>query len=477
MRSALLSLRAFLALLRSMVVSASQSVLQKVTLHKRHLLLRGILIGFAISLLVTLLALLGHFKPYENGLTDLLQDITRKKAGDVTLLFITDHEYKRGFGGISPLSRKRLAEMLRMLVKLEARVIALDFDLSDRTPEDRSLLQAIGEASKANIPVVLAALPRDMAVPTTPSGDREPRPYPEDPFQSTAGGFGLFEGISPGSQWLGADRKVLYGGVVSALDADGVFRDAEALYKVRNAGSDKSGPRLVPSFPLAVAAAYQGMSQQALEQTLSHLHDQQIALSGQGKGHEGIHVHVTQGGRMVPNFIGNHRNFDWNKGAEGPVELSQLLEIYGAAKARVDTVYKDRIVIVGGVFDNKDFYLTPVGRMSGMEVLANVAQNIIGGNLITHMNFWKAFGLEVLLGTLVAMVFVLTSRGLAMLICALTLIPAVTVASLLAFANAYYWFDFIPTIAGVALHGWWSGVEKSHERERRPELLDARREH
>jgi CHASE2 domain-containing sensor protein len=102
--------------------------------------LRGILVGLVISILVTVLGWLGYFKPYENFVTDFLQDITAKTAGDVTLLFVTDREYREGFGDTSPLSRKRLALTVNMLVKLKARVIALDFDLSDPTPEDPLLM-------------------------------------------------------------------------------------------------------------------------------------------------------------------------------------------------------------------------------------------------------------------------------------------------------------------------------------------------
>jgi CHASE2 domain-containing sensor protein len=117
------------------------------------------------------------------------------------------------------------------------------------------------------------------------------------------------------------------------------------------------------------------------------------------------------------------------------------------------TIFRDKIVIIGGTFDKKDFYLTPIGRMSGMEILANITQSIISGSLITPTSFWKAFAIQVVLGIAVALIFILFSRFWATVICLLALIPGVAVASILSFSPSHYWFDFVPTIGGVMLYG------------------------
>jgi CHASE2 domain-containing sensor protein len=150
---------------------------------------------------------------------------------------------------------------------------------------------------------------------------------------------------------------------------------------------------------------------------------------------------------LIPNFIGNYEYFDRE------VNLKGLLEEYGSSKAEINTIFRDKIVIVGGTFDKKDFYLTPVGRMAGMEILANITQSIISGSLITPTSFWKAFITEGILGIAVALIFILFSRLWATLICLLALIPAVAIASLLSFSSSHYWFDFVPTIGGVMLYG------------------------
>ncbi len=124
------------------VASITKLLFEKVYAYRGYFL-RAILVGLAISVTVTILARIGYFKPYQNPLTNLLHFITQKKAHQVALLFITEEEYKQGFHGISPLSRARLAELVNVMVKLKAKVIALDIDISDPSSEDRKLSDAM----------------------------------------------------------------------------------------------------------------------------------------------------------------------------------------------------------------------------------------------------------------------------------------------------------------------------------------------
>jgi hypothetical protein len=91
-----------LAFAKHAVASTTKLLLQKVSAYRGHFL-RAILIGLAISVIVTALARIGYFKPYQNPLTNLLHFITQEKAHQVVLLFITEEEYKRGFQGMSRL--------------------------------------------------------------------------------------------------------------------------------------------------------------------------------------------------------------------------------------------------------------------------------------------------------------------------------------------------------------------------------------
>jgi hypothetical protein len=99
----------FFVFTKSVVTSAVKFIFQGVSAYRGYFL-RAILIGLAISITVTTLARIGYFKSYQNPLSNLLHFVTQKKAPDVALLFITEEEYKKGFHGVSPLSRGRLAE-------------------------------------------------------------------------------------------------------------------------------------------------------------------------------------------------------------------------------------------------------------------------------------------------------------------------------------------------------------------------------
>ena len=442
----------FFLVTKRLLTRGGRFVFERVSTYKRYFL-RALLIGFILSVIVTTMAWLGHFKPYENRLTDFLQSITSKKADDVALLFITEREYKQSFGGISPLSRARLAEMINMLVKLQARVIALDIDMSDFTLEDYKLSEALSHASSAGIPIVFIASCKEIGkkTPLDSSSSGSLSPYPDVNQHYTDRGFFLFEDVSPGSQWVG---KVMYGGVVSRLDPDGVFRQAEVLYLKKEPNSKgKLSSQSLPSFPVAVAAAYQGMSQGELVEALSNFSNNDIILS-QKRKHHPQRIHVGRGGRIIPNFIGDYKYF------YREVNLTRLLEDYGPGKAGGLTVFKDKIVMVGGTYDKKDFFMTPVGRISGAEVLANITQSIISGNLITPANFGKAFAIQIILGAIVALIFILIPRFWATVICFVALVPTVATASILSFSSSYYWLSFIPTIAGVMLYGWVERMEE-----------------
>jgi CHASE2 domain-containing sensor protein len=436
-----------LAFAKYAVASITKLLFQKISAYRGYFL-RAILIGLAISVIVTALARIGYFKPYQNPLTNLLHFITQKKAHQVALLFITEEEYKLGFHGISPLSRVRLAELVNLMVKLKAKVIALDIDISDPSSEDRKLSDAIGRASAAGIPIVVIGNP--MAIEDRPSSNEDSffdlRPYKDERVHTTEEGFMLFEDMSPGSQWM---DKVIYGGTLFRLDTDRVFRMGEGFYMIKNKGLKYNLSYLpVPSFPVAVAAAYRGISQEALMEALLNVHDNKITLSNtRDERREDIHIHLARGNRVIPNFIGNYEYFDRE------VNLRGLLEEYRSNQVDRETIFKDKIVIVGGAFDQKDFYMTPVGRMAGMEILANITQSILSGTLITPASFWRAFIIQVILGIAVALIFILFSRFWATVICLLALVPGVAIASLWSFSSSHYWFDFVPTIGGVMLYG------------------------
>jgi CHASE2 domain-containing sensor protein len=444
----------FFLLVKAPSLAAWRFVVERFAVNRRHFL-RSVLISLIISIFMFILAHLGHFRPWEHQITTFLQAITQKKAKNVALLFITDKEYQRSFRGKSPLSRERLAAMVDVLVKLNARVIALDIDLSDPTPDDPKLLRALDGASAAGIPVVAVGNlnPLKSTANSISETSHDLAPYASDELVYTREGFLLFGEGGPGEQW---SDKVMWGGVFFMLDSDAVFRQAQALYMIK---TPAAGHDPLPSFPVAVAAAFQGISQKDLQQILSRNPLSSLLLaSRRGSNEKEIRFSLEPGGQIIPNFIGNYEMF------EREVDLTSLLEEYSSAKPAKRTIFSDKIVLVGGVYDRRDFYRTPLGKMSGAEILANIIQNLLSGNLISHMNYRKAFIIELVLGILVGMIFILSSHRRAMIICFIGLFPALYLSSYWAFSSIHYWFNFWPTIAGVMLHGQIKRTEDSSKK-------------
>jgi CHASE2 domain-containing sensor protein len=441
----------FFLLVRTPTLGVWRLIVERFAINKRHFL-RSILISLFVSIFVFIMAQLGHFRPWENQVTTFLQSITQKKAKDVVLLFITEKEYQRGFQSKSPLSRERLAAMVDVLVKLNARVIALDIDLSDPTPDDPKLMKSLDGASAAGIPVVAVGNLKPLGN-TQNSILKSPidqRPYASERLQYSPEGLLLFGEANPGEHW---SDKVMFGGVFFRLDNDGVFRQAQALYLIKTPASNFDP---FPSFPVAVAAAFQGISQKDLQKTLSQKPLSSISLaSRRGPNETPLQFYLDKEGQITPNFIGNYENF------EREIDLASLLEEYGSEKPAKRTIFNNRIVLVGGVYEKRDFYRTPLGEMSGVEILANISQNLLSGSLISHMNYRKALVIEVALGVLVGMIFILFSRRRATFICLIGLIPTIGLSSYWAFSSMHFWFDFLPTIAGVMLHGWIKKTEET----------------
>ena len=421
--------------------------LSKVQSYKKYLI-RSIIVGTIISIIVTALSILGHFRLYENIVTDYFQSVSYKKAQDVVLLFITDDDYKRVFGGISPLSRRKLADIIKVLVKLKARVIALDIDITEQKSDDKYLADAFQQAVNSEIPIVIIGnlIPLEKSNKQT-ENLTDCLPYADENTSYIDKGFLLFKKVDMGISW---QDKLMYGGAMFRLDRDSVFRKAELLYMVESGDKTEKYLHPVPSFPVAVAAAYAGMDNDALMNSLLTYHKGEIHLKGTRK--EIGNIKFEKRGLVTPVYIGNYHHFNYS------CNLKQLLDDYGHDKSGALTIFKDKVVIVGGTYDVKDFYITPLGKMSGMEILANITQSILNQQLISQTNFYIALFLEILFSVLISFVFIITTRLKATMLCLITLVPITVAASIIAFYSIYYWLNFIPTIAGVIIHGWFKNI-------------------
>ena len=415
---------------------------------------RGFLIGLVISVCVFFLATLGHFRLFENSMFAILQQINIRQSNDIALLFITKKEYKQGFNNTSPLSRERLAKIIETLVKHHPKAIAVDIDLSDSGEGYDALKKSLRSAEDNHIPVIVPSILKPKIKIAAMAKDNErPTPYLSGIYEKNKNGYILYKGPTALDDELRVMSNVMHGGSVSTKDRDGVFRHGAAFYHTG------SGNDIEPSFPLSIAAASQGIDQKLLEKSLKEKTWNGILREGSikikpGSSNKEIKIHYGKNGKFTPNFLGNYVYFPYD------IDVDRLLKTnQSGTRPDARTIFRDKIVIVGGVYDHNDFYRTPVGKMSGMEVIANMVQSILDHNMITHLNYLCAFIVEVLLGALTALIFILMSPVVALLFCFVTLIPATILLSLKIFDASYYWIDFMPTIFGVMIHGIISKIE------------------
>src|SRR5262249_54334719 len=146
-------------------------------------------------------------------------------------------------------------------------------------------------------------------------------------------------------------------------DSDGVIRRTNLVIR-RDVG-------LEPSFGLAVLARMGGLDQHGLQQALGERRQglrAPVLRPGVGWRPSGDPIHAEPDDLQRINFVGPPAPF--------LTFSSQTLAAFGEPGAAVppaDSPLKGRIVLVGATFaDSRDFYETPYGKLSGVEIHANV---------------------------------------------------------------------------------------------------------
>lgn len=119
---------------------------------------------------------------------------------------------------------------------------------------------------------------------------------------------------------------------------------------------------------------------------------------------------------------------------------------------RTNGPLKGKVVLLGGYYRaSRDFYITPVGRMAGLQLMAQAVESELGGGIRTA-NHVLAFVLDILAGLTVVLVQ-RRFRLLSALVISLVAIPSLSlVGSLLAFSTFAWWISFAPVTVGVLIH-------------------------
>ncbi|MEW6410225.1 MAG: CHASE2 domain-containing protein, partial [Nitrospirota bacterium] len=117
-----------------------------------------------------------------------------------------------------------------------------------------------------------------------------------------------------------------------------------------------------------------------------------------------------------------------------------------------DNPFKDKIVLIGATFKaSRDFFLTPKGLMSGVEVQANIVHTLLTKGEVRAVSWIIGLLIQVSLSMIVGILFI-TFRPLKAVIISLSGIFLFFVPlSYLAYSKGNYWVDFVLPVVAVAI--------------------------
>jgi len=114
---------------------------------------KSLLLGFAVSLLISLGSYLGYLDVIEAKALDLLMRLRgQQRSAEIVLVKIDDQAFEK-LGEKQPLSRSYIAGLIEVVARGGAKVIGLDIELKVPTDpaEDGRLLRVIQSVEEAGL--------------------------------------------------------------------------------------------------------------------------------------------------------------------------------------------------------------------------------------------------------------------------------------------------------------------------------------
>ena len=346
---------------------------------------------------------------------------------------ITDQDYESPdlFQGKSPLKSELLAALVSSIQKYDPAVIAMDFDTRSKDWCQLSpalLAEMLPEKSNTqglppHRPVIWAEVPANL----------------EEPLQLTP----VLGGMLRDSRYVGVPRF--------PVDSDGLVRRYEEEFSVAGSLGDCS------SQPAPSTDIPEGEQHLAATTTRDIFPSFAKAILDHACDHPGIDCSSLRQERHEPvifNFYGDRYRFPIIQSHEfiGPAAKS-LVDNHDLQAARTALLH-NKIVLIGGNFSAaRDIYMTPLGSMAGVELIALAIESDFGGG-IRETQRWLEKLADFVVGSLIVFLyFYYRRRPRVAFLASLIGIPLLAAFfSLLLFQSAAYWFNFMPIIIGVVLH-------------------------
>lgn len=261
---------------------------------------------------------------------------------------------------------------------------------------------------------------------------------------------------------------VISGFANAPIDSDGLARQLPLAVR----GSDG---KILPSLALAVLARYAGYDGARLEEAMNRRDGDRVTLL--------LPEWDKFEGKLLPKPTPLSFAIDeqWKinfAGAQGSFAAIPSDPVFQLSKLKTslaeDNPFRGKVVLIGASFgESRDFFPTPRGLMSGVDIHANIIHTILSRAQIMPAAHWVCVALS-LVFALVMSVLLTFFRPMVATIVSVTAIPLVLIpASYLAFARLGIWVDFVTPLLAIR---WGATIadylEARHVRRSLGQLVD-----
>lgn len=345
----------------------------------------------------------GWLTSLETAMLDTVLKLNRSPANHVFVVGITDDDYRDIFASRSPLQCKQLERVLAAILSGEPKVLVVDIDTSDDSFRALDLSPALST-------IVWA---RGITHPRVENETASVPPPQEHGYYRTTS-LGLVPAAAQNN------RANVTAVAILPEDLDGVVRWYYRLVTPRRKAPESSPSTASPTLDTVPWAAVKAYRDCRRAEPGTSYDEFLIAFSG---GQQRI-PHMSSG-----NLLSTYHGTGWKK------------------------LIRGKIVILGGYYEAaRDIYATPVGRMTGVDILAQAIESELQHGGITRLNNWILFVAQALT---IMLLMLLNWRfgGLAAFIAGFVVIPLLALACSVFFLSSFaFWADSAPVLFAVQLY-------------------------
>ncbi len=384
--------------------------------QEREPLWRCIICALPLVVVISLLTLqvhhLGWLNPLETTMLDTLVRLNPMGARHVFVVKITDSDYHDIFSSHSPLTSQKLQTVLIAILSGKPKVVVVDIDTSDasfRTLKLPSTQSTIVWARS------LKPAQTDGNVQNLPARGKQGGDHSQT-LSLVLGGAKLSNTSAAGVATL-------------PEDTDGIVRHYYRLVALPQVPSRTGTMSALDTLPWAAVRAYQN----GKKLTGGVPYDEYLIAFSGGPDYT---PHISAG-----DLLSVWQGSGWEKLVSG------------------------KVVLLGGSYEvAHDSYMTPSGRMAGVDLIAQSIESELQRGGISRLNDMALLCAQ-LFATAVLVFLNWRFGGYIVSIVGFLVIPALgLLASLIAFSSFALWVDFVPVLFSVQLYFLYLHVRRVQQK-------------